>query len=144
MRIHEVLRRKGHEVVTVAPETHVRQLIAVLAEHRIGAAVVSTDGSTVEGIVSERDVVIAVAERGAAALSEPVSQIATTDVQTSGPDAQIQDLMHVMTEHRVRHVPIVVEGELRGIVSIGDVVKSRILELEVERSTLNDYISTAR
>ena len=144
MRISDVLRGKSGQVVTVVPDTPVDRLLAVLAEHRIGAAVVSRDGSTVDGIVSERDVVRALADRGAAVLTEPVSAIQTTDVFTIAPDAALADVERVMTERRFRHVPVVVDGTLRGIVSIGDVVKRRIDELESERSELAGYITGER
>ncbi len=143
MRITDVLRVKGDQVVTVTPNTTVRDLLAVLAEHGIGAAVVSEDGSTVRGIVSERDVVRALAKRGAAALSEPISGICTTDVHTVEPESRTEALMRIMTDERIRHVPVVSGGQLRGIVSIGDVVKNRITELEDQSAALTSYISTA-
>jgi len=142
MRIADVLRSKGATVVTVTPDMTVRDLVAMLAEHRIGATVVSADGGTVGGIVSERDVVRALAARGAAVLSERVADIMTAEVQTCKPDASVNDLMRTMTEGRFRHVPVVVEGRLSGIVSIGDVVKTRIGELETERESLERYISS--
>jgi CBS domain-containing protein len=144
MRIRDVLRVKGSQVVTVTPDTDVRQLLNVLAEHRIGAVVVSQDGNWVDGIVSERDIVRALAERGVVVLAEPVTAIYTADVHTVDLDAQIEDLMRIMTEQRVRHLPVVADGTLRGIVSIGDVVKRRIDELESERSALTNYISGVR
>jgi CBS domain-containing protein len=144
MRISDVLRVKGDRVVTVQPDADVGHLLAVLAEHGIGAVVVSRDGSSVDGIASERDVARALAKRGAAVLSEPVSAIQTSDVYTVGLDTQLEDLMRMMTEHRIRHLPVVVDGSLRGIVSIGDVVKKRIDELESERSALTNYISGVR
>jgi CBS domain-containing protein len=144
MRISDVLRVKGERVVTVTPDTEVARLIAVLAEHRIGAVVVSRDGSTVDGIVSERDIVRALAARGAAVLTEPVSAIHTAEVHTVAPEAELADVERVMTERRFRHVPVLVDGALRGIVSIGDVVKKRIDELEDERSTLAGYITGER
>ena len=143
MRVRDILRTKSAGTVTVTPDTDVRQLLAVLAEHRIGAAVVSRDGRSIDGIASERDVVRAIAARGAAVLSETVRAICTTDVHSVGPEAQIEDLMRLMTEARIRHLPVVVDGELRGIVSIGDVVKVRMSELEGERAALTDYISRA-
>jgi CBS domain-containing protein len=144
MRISDVLRMKGGQVVTVAPDTKVEGLLALLAEHKIGAAVVSGDGTTVAGIVSERDIVRALAARGAAVLSEQVSAIATADVQTVAPEASIADVERLMTNGRFRHTPVVVDGALRGIVSIGDVVKNRMDELESERATLTDYITGDR
>ena len=144
MRISDVLRVKGTKVVTVTPDTRVRRLLAVLAEHRIGAVVVSRDGTSVDGIVSERDIVRAFAKRGAAVMSEPVSAIYTADVHTITPDISLDEVMRIMTERRIRHAPVVVDGTLRGIVSIGDVVKYRIDELETERAHLTDYITGIR
>ena len=144
MRINDVLRVKGDEVVTVTPATTVERLVAVLAEHKIGAAVVSSDGTSVEGIVSERDIVRALAARGAAVLSEVVTAIYTADVRTVAPDEDLADVERLMTERRFRHVPVVVGGVLRGIVSIGDVVKKRIDELETERKSLAGYITGER
>ncbi|MEV4281123.1 CBS domain-containing protein [Actinoplanes xinjiangensis] len=144
MRISDILRVKGEQVVTVRPDASIERLLAVLAEHGIGAAVVSRDGSVVDGIVSERDVVRALAARGAAVLAEPVSAIATTQVRTVAPEAQLEEVERLMTERRFRHVPVVVDGALRGVVSIGDVVKNRIGELEDERSTLTGYITGER
>ena len=144
MRISDILRVKGDQVVTVPPGTPVERLLEVLAQHRIGAVVVSRDGATVEGIVSERDIVRALAARGAGVLTEPVTTIQTTQVRTVVPDARLEDVERLMTERRFRHVPVVVDGALRGVVSIGDVVKYRIDELETERSTLADYITGDR
>jgi len=144
MRITDLLRVKGTRVVTVTPDTKVRNLLAVLAEHRIGAVVVSENGSSVDGIVSERDIVRAFAQRGAAVMSEPVTDIYTAEVYTVTPETQLEDVALMMTEHRVRHAPVVVGGVLRGIVSIGDVVKNRIDELETERTALTDYITGTR
>lgn len=144
MRISDVLRAKGDNVVTVTPETDVAGLLRVLAEHKIGAAVVSRDGVAVVGIVSERDVVRALAVRGAVVLSEPVSAISTTEVLTMPPGTPLEEVERLMTERRFRHVPVVVDGDLRGIVSMGDVVQSRINELEAERATLTGYITGER
>ncbi|GAA1621965.1 CBS domain-containing protein [Actinoplanes couchii] len=144
MRISDILRVKGDQVVTVTPESSIEQLLEVLAEHRIGAAVVSRDGAVVDGIVSERDVVRALALRGAGVLAEPVGAIATAKVRTVAPDAQLEDVERLMTRWRFRHVPVVVDGALCGVVSIGDVVKNRIGELETERSTLTEYITGDR
>ena len=144
MRISDVLRVKGTEVVTVTPETDVAGLLAILAEHRIGGAVVSPDGRSVAGIVTERDVVRALAARGAGALTEPISGIATARVRSVEPDALLEDVERLMTEGRFRHVPVLVNGVLGGLVSIGDVVKHRIDELESERSELAGYITGER
>jgi CBS domain-containing protein len=144
MRISDILRVKGEQVVTVTPETDVQGLLAVLAEHRIGAVIVSREGTSIDGIVSERDIVRAFATRGAAVLSEPVTAIHTADVRTVAPDASLAEVEQLMTEHRFRHVPVVLDGRLRGIVSIGDVVKNRLDELEGERSALTGYITGER
>ncbi|HET7326420.1 MAG TPA: CBS domain-containing protein [Nocardioidaceae bacterium] len=140
MRIGEVLHVKGRTVVTIAPEASVRELVALLGQHNVGALVVSTDGATVAGIVSERDVVRELAN-GPQVLERPVRDIMTTDVHSCNPDAHVTELMHLMTEHRFRHVPVVVDGALTGIISIGDVVKSRIGELEFERDQLSNYVA---
>jgi CBS domain-containing protein len=144
MRISDILRVKGQHVVTVTPDANVERLLAVLAEHKVGAVVVSGDGVAVDGIVSERDVVRALAARGAGVLAEPVSAIHTTSVFTVTPEKDLADIERLMTERRFRHVPVVVDGALHGIVSIGDVVKNRIDELETERSTLAHYITGER
>jgi CBS domain-containing protein len=143
MRISDVLRAKGTHVVTVTPDATVRHLLAVLAEHRIGAVVVSHDGRSVHGIASERDVVLALASRGAAVMSEPVTAIFTADVRTVTPETSLEEVSRLMTELRVRHAPVVVDGALHGIVSIGDVVKNRMDELESERRALADYITAS-
>ena len=141
MRISNVIRRKGDLVVTVRSSDTVEHLIAVLDEHRIGAVVVSDDdGATVAGIVSERDVVTRLHRAGADVLNQRVSQIMSTDVVTCTPDDGIEDLARTMTERRVRHIPVVVDGRLRAIVSIGDIVKHRIDELQAERDQLVGYI----
>ena len=141
MRISDILRVKGTHVVTVTPDTRVRVLLAVLAEHGVGAVVVSRDGTSVDGIASERDIVRALADRGAGVLSEPVTAIYTAEVRTVTLRTPIEEVMRMMTEHRVRHAPVVADGGLRGIVSIGDVVKNRIGDLETERNALTDYIT---
>jgi CBS domain-containing protein len=140
--ISDILRGKGSNVVTVTPDATVEFLINMLAEHRIGAVVVSEDGAAVEGIVSERDVVRALADRGIAVLAETVGQICTRDVSTATPSTRVADLRQVMTDGRFRHVPVVTDGRLQGIVSIGDVVKSSMSELESEREALANYITS--
>ena len=144
MLISDVLRVKGTQVITVIPDTTVRQLVAILTEHRIGAVVVSHDGTAVDGIVSERDVVQALARRGAAVMSAKVTAIYTAQVHTVTPQSPIEDVMRMMTERRVRHAPVVADGRLQGIVSIGDVVKIRLGELQAERTALTDYITGTR
>ncbi len=140
MRIGDVLGAKpSQEVVTIAPEAGVRDLVAALAEHNVGALIVSSDGSTVEGIVSERDVVRHLHSEGTV-VNNTVSAIMTTDVETCTPDVLLDDLMKVMTDKRIRHVPVVENGALVGIVSIGDVVKHRIDQLQFERDQLDSYV----
>jgi CBS domain-containing protein len=142
MRITDVLRGKGDLVVTIAPEKTVRELLDVLAEHRVGALVVSGGSGQVSGIVSERDVVRHLQTTGASLLDSPVRSIMTADVHTCTPDTYVDDLMVMMTERRIRHVPVVVDGRMVGIVSIGDVVKHRIGELQTERDHLTAYIQS--
>lgn len=142
MKINDILRGKGTQVVTISPDSTVRELLSLLAEHNVGALVVSGDGASVAGIVSERDVVRLLHE-DPEALSTPVRSIMTVEVHTADLDAHIDDLMRLMTEERIRHVPVVVDDQLAGIVSIGDVVKSRIGELEFEREQLSKYIASA-
>jgi CBS domain-containing protein len=144
MRIADLLRGRDRSVVTVRSDTTVQDLLSLLADHNIGACIVSDDGESVTGIVSERDVVRALVGKGVSLLNEPVSSIATYEVHTADPDTHIDDLMRLMTEQRIRHVPVVVHGCLTGIVSIGDVVKRRIDELEFERQHLVNYISSAQ
>jgi CBS domain-containing protein len=140
MRIRDIMRTKGDSVATVRPDATVRDLLAVLAEHNIGAVVVSADDMTIAGIASERDVVRHLHLRGDSLLARPVSEIMTPDVRTCGLDDHVDQLRRVMTEHRIRHLPVLRDGRLAGIVSIGDIVKSTIDELETEREHLVGYI----
>ena len=142
MQISQLLRHKGREVATIDGSASVRSALALLAEKRIGALVVSSDGIRVDGIVSERDVARGLHERGADLLTAPVSSVMTAEVHVCPPDANVEILARTMTDHRVRHVPVVADGALVGIVSIGDVVKARLDELEEERRQLVDYIQT--
>ncbi|CAM3545647.1 CBS domain-containing protein [Kibdelosporangium persicum] len=141
MRIADVLRTKGSTVATVEPGTPVRELLAALAEHNIGAMVVLADDDSVAGIVSERDVVRRLNDYGAGLLDSPVADIMSTEVFTTGPDDSVDSLSVLMTERRIRHVPVVEGGRLVGIVSIGDVVKSRIKKLEEDQQQLEAYIT---
>ena len=136
MRVSDLLRGKGTQVITVTPDTTVRLLLTVLAKHQIGAVVVSRDGTSVDGIVSERDIVRALALRGPAVMSEQVTAIYTVDVHTVTPETRLEEVALMMTERRVRHAPVMVDGSLRGLVSIGDVVANRIDELEAARAAL--------
>jgi CBS domain-containing protein len=140
MRIADVLRTKGAAVATITPETSVSGLLTELSLHNIGAmVVVSADG--VVGIVSERDVVRNLHEHGVELLRMPVSQIMTTMVATCSPTDTVDHLTALMTTKRVRHIPVVENDRLVGIVSIGDVVKQRMEELESEQRALQDYIT---
>ncbi|MCW4353702.1 CBS domain-containing protein [Hoyosella sp. YIM 151337] len=143
MRISDLLRNKGSNVATADPKTTVSELIGALAQHNVGAMVVVEEGRVI-GIVSERDIVRKLHKNGAAVLNAPVSAIMTTDVVSCVPSDHVNSLAEIMTERRVRHMPVVLEGELIGIVSIGDVVKSRINELEDDREQLESYISGGR
>ena len=140
MQVSGLLAGKGSDVVTVAPDTPVGSVAAQLAQHRIGAVVVSGDGSAIDGIVSERDIVRALADQGASALEQPASAIMTSEVFTCEPRTTVEELMGLMTEHRIRHIPVVIDGKLTAIVSIGDIVKHRIDELQDERDQLVGYI----
>ena len=142
MLISQLLRAKDPEVATVDGSASVRSALALLAAKGIGALVVSSDGRRVEGVVSERDVARALHDRGAELLADPVSSVMTARVHVCPPGASVEGLARTMTDHRVRHVPVVAEGALVGIVSIGDVVKARLDELEEERRQLVDYIQT--
>ena len=144
MHVEGLLRSKGDAVVTVSATDTVAEVVATLAEHRIGALVVSDDGSRVDGIVSERDVVRALAADGADLLGHEVATIMTREVFTCGMQTTVDELSSSMTERRIRHVPVVVDEALVGIVSIGDVVKDRIRDLEAETQTLHEYISHGR
>jgi CBS domain-containing protein len=140
MKINDVMRGKAsREVITISPDASVRDLLALLAEHNIGAVIVSADGGAVDGIVSERDVVRKL-NGDDSVLDAPVHQIMTAVVQTCEPGHDVDTLMAQMTEHRIRHVPVMDHGQLVGVVSIGDVVKSRITQLEFERDQLDSYV----
>jgi len=142
MRISDLLRRKGTLVVTVKPEQSVTDLLNLLAEYKVGALVVSSDGNAVEGIVSERDVVRRLQEFGPELLQASVRDIMTVQVHVCPPETHLDELMRVMTTGRFRHVPVVEADRLIGIISIGDVVKHRIDELQSERDQLTAYIQS--
>lgn len=140
MRIADVLKHKGNQVATVAPTTTVGELLALLAEHNIGAVPV-VDGEAVVGIVSERDIVRRLHSAGTGLLETATSEIMSTHVTTCAPEDGVADLARIMTERRFRHMPVLVDGKLAGIVSIGDLVKIRIDLLESEREQLQSYIA---
>ncbi len=141
MKLSAILALKGATVVTIAPTASVRDLLAELTRHKVGALVVSTDGSSISGIVSERDLVRAFADHPDA-YSLTVSEIMTSEVFVAPPDAHVDELMQIMTDRRFRHIPVTDDaGSLLGIVSIGDIVKSRLGELESEKEALLSYIT---
>jgi CBS domain-containing protein len=143
MTISIILASKGREVVTIAPSASLASAVGLLVEKRIGAVLILGADRRVVGILSERDVVRALAERGAGALEEPVSQTMTRKVSTCNENESVLNIMERMTEGRSRHVPVVDQGELVGIVSIGDVVKHRLHEMERDSTAMHDYILTA-
>jgi CBS domain-containing protein len=143
MNVEHILSDKGREVVTIAPHLTLAEAARILSEKRIGAIVVSDSGNPVLGILSERDIVRAVAANGAAALADPVSRYMTAKVVTCTSRSAINDLMETMTTGKFRHVPILENGRLVGIVSIGDIVKYRVAEIEGESQALREYIATA-
>ena len=143
MKVQDILSAKGEraeKVATVQPDATIDTVTHRLKLEGCGALVVSSDGSQVDGIVSERDVVRGLPEHGANLLSMAVSEIMTREVKTCTPDENATDIMSEMTRRRIRHLPVLENGKLHGIISIGDVVKSRLDELETETHVLRDYI----
>jgi CBS domain-containing protein len=141
MRIYELLRSKGFDVITVRPSVPVTEVIELLRDYNLGAVVISPDGRELAGIVTERDIVRRLTE-GTDFLNGPISDVMTSDVQTCQAKDSVQSLMSTMTERRIRHLPVVDDhGGLAGIVSIGDVVKSHIDQLQFERDQLEGYVS---
>ena len=143
MTVARILAEKGRSVVTVEPQRTLDEAIHLLAEKRIGAVVVSDSEGAVLGILSERDIMRALARQGAAALDALVSEHMTADVVTCARDASVEDVMHLMTDGRFRHVPVLEGGRLAGLISIGDVVKRRIAAVEAEHQAMRDYITMA-
>lgn len=145
MQVREILAAKGRRVVTIRPDATISTLIHRLALERIGALVVSEDGARLDGIVSERDIIHALADRGADLLAPdvPVAEIMTRHVTTCAPEDTVKSVMQVMTQRRIRHLPVCEGGRLVGIISIGDAVKSRVEEVELEANVLRDtYFAT--
>ena len=141
MHVHSILTVKGTAVATISPSATLAEATAALRDHGVGALVVSADGSTIVGIVSERDVVRALAAHGGSTLGRDVSSAMSSSVTTCRADDTVDSLMEDMTEKRIRHVPVVDDaGALAGIISIGDVVKARVGQLEIENNQLADYI----
>lgn len=144
MLIAQILRSKGSEVVSVGPDTSIAELAALLKRHNIGAVVVVDGGGKLAGIISERDVARGFADQGSLLGERRVAELMTTDLVTCGLDRDLASLMQLMTDRRVRHLPVVEDGELVGIISIGDVVKHRLQELEDEKHNLEEYITSSR
>jgi len=143
MNVTTVLSTKGSEVITINPTATLEQAIAVLTQHRIGALVVLGAEDRIIGILSERDIVRALAEHGAGALAQPLAQSMTRTVVTCAQSDTISEIMDRMTRGRFRHIPVVEQDRLVGIVSIGDVVKQRLTEMQQESEALRDYIQSA-
>ena len=142
MKIEDIVRKKGSEVVTIPASATIAELVQVLGEHNIGGVVVSADGRAIDGIITERDVVRHLASDGAPVLQRTVGELMTTQVLTGKPDDTLEETAHTMTYSRVRHLPVCQDGQLAGIVSIGDVVKYRIDQLTDERNHLLEYLHT--
>jgi CBS domain-containing protein len=141
MRISDVLARKGSLVATVRPTTTINDALDKMAEHNIGALIVRDADGEIVGIVSERDIVRALPQRGPEVLNAEVSEIMTSPLVTATPHTDVVDAMRSMTDKRVRHLPVLDDGELVGIVSIGDIVKNRIDELQAATDQLTHYIT---
>lgn len=140
MKVDKVLDVKGQDVQRIAPDQSVSEAVALLEEHRIGALVVSADGNAIDGMLSERDIVRAIPHSGDQLLTTPVHELMSSPVTTCTSEDTIAHVMGVMTDKRTRHLPVVDDGELTGLISIGDVVKHRVEELRDETETLRDYI----
>ena len=141
MHVKSILQSKGHMVETIRPEATIAEAIDILKRKRIGVLVVSTDGRRIDGIISERDIVNGLAEHGASLLDSQVETVMTGEVRTCEPEDTIHEVMELMTDRRIRHIPVTVNDRLVGIVSIGDAVKYRLQELENEATHLREYIS---
>jgi CBS domain-containing protein len=138
--VSSILKHKGYDVVTVEPQQTVTWIVEVLAQNRIGAVPVVNDGRQLIGIISERDIVRGMSKHAEAVLTLPAHQLMTREVKTCTPEDQLVDIMEVMTLQRIGHLPVVENGELHGIVSIGDVVKRRLEEVQSEAEELRSYI----
>jgi CBS domain-containing protein len=142
MTVRAILSSKGHQVVSVEPDAKLSAAVKIMSEQRIGSVLVM-NGTSIEGILSERDIVCVLCERGADVLDEPVSAVMTRKVISCRPSDSVAVLMEVMTSEKIRHLPVVENDRLVGLVSIGDVVKLRVQEYEAEQEALRDYIKTA-
>lgn len=143
MNVSIILAGKGREIVTIEPNASLTNAVHLLADKNIGAAVILGADHRIAGIISERDIVRALAERGAAALAEPVSRTMTRKVETCTEGESVANIMERMTAGKFRHMPVVDQGRLVGIVSIGDIVKHRVQEMERDSVAMRDYILTA-
>lgn len=141
MHVAAVLKRKGNRIVSAAPADTVAAIARLLTEHRIGAVLVVEEDGRPVGILSERDIVRAIARDGASALSRPASDLMTRELITGRPTDTVADLMAVMTDRRIRHIPILEEGRIVGVISIGDVVKARIDDAELEVESLRGFVA---
>jgi CBS domain-containing protein len=141
VRVSQLLATKGHDVATISQERSVTDALALLKEHGIGALVVTGAKAPLVGIISERDVVRALATSGESALQQKVAELMSTEVSVCNESTELNELMTTMTEKRIRHVPVVEDGHLTGLISIGDVVKARLEELEHDKKDLLDYVS---
>jgi CBS domain-containing protein len=142
MTVRSILDSKGHQVLSVEPEAKLSEAIKVLSERKIGAVLVMSEGR-MEGILSERDIVRVLGERGARVLDEPVSAVMTRKVVSCRESDTVSGLMEMMTLGKFRHLPVVEDSKVVGLISIGDVVKRRVQEYEAEQEALRDYIKTA-
>ncbi|MBV8769282.1 MAG: CBS domain-containing protein [Hyphomicrobiales bacterium] len=143
MHVSSILSDKGREVITMGPRSTVKEAIALMGQRRIGAVVIIGVENSVLGIFSERDVVRLLAQKGPEALGDDVARHMTSPVFTCTPQTLIDEIMHLMTSKKFRHVPVLENGALSGLVSIGDVVKSRLAEIETEHKAMRDYIASA-
>ena len=143
MTVKSILEGKGNDVATLRAKVTVAEAVKLLADMRIGAVVITDGDGRIEGILSERDVVRAIAAEGAAALARPVAELMTSPVRTCREDNSVNDVMQEMTRRRFRHLPVERNGRLVGIVSIGDVVKRRIEDVEREAKDIREYIVSA-
>ena len=144
MKVDAMLNAKGRKVITMAPETRISTIVHRLQQERVGAILLCVDGKTINGIISERDIVYGLVKYGVELMDRPASEVMTKDVVTCAPDDKITEVMAIMTQRRVRHIPVTENGELCGIVSIGDVVKNRLDEMEMEARVLRDYVTARR
>jgi CBS domain-containing protein len=142
MNVSTILKNKGSDVITRHPEATLSEIVSILNEHKIGSVIIVDASECVCGIVSERDIVGAIANKGGSVLDEAVSICMTEKVITCTREDTIEKLMTEMTAHRFRHMPVVEDGKLVGLISIGDVVKQRIAETEMEAASLREYITT--